>query len=235
MRTAQTIAIIGAMDLEIESLKEKLADLREEKTAGVTFYSGKLCGRKVVLAVCGIGKVSAAACAQAAILRYRPAAVINVGVAGTLTNDLSIGDIAVGKDAVCHDMDTTALGDPAGYISGLGLVKIPLSEELSARFLKICREKGINALSGTIASGDQFICEKGKKEWISSFFGAVACEMEGQAIAQVCFMNGVPCAVLRSISDSADEGAAQTDYEQFKRFAAERSSEVLCAFLSEKA
>lgn len=222
------IGIIGAMDLEMQALKARLEEPREERLSGVCFTRGRLLGKETVLAVCGIGKTFAALCAEAMILRYAPSEVINIGVAGALDGRLFVGDMAVGSAAVCHDMDTSALGDPPGMISGLDLVELPLDSQMNSRFLKICREMGVRALSGVIASGDQFVHDGEKKRYIRDTFGAIACEMEGQAIAQVCYVNRTPCAILRSISDGA--GGAM-DYECFKELAAEHSVRVLCAYL----
>ena len=224
------IGIIGAMELEITRLREQLADKKEEQISGVRFTRGRLCDKEVVLAVCGIGKTFAALCAQTMILRYNPEMLINVGVAGTLSDRLSIGDMAIGTSAVCHDMDTSPLGDPLGLISGINLVELPLDEQMRASFEDCCREESIPCLSGVIASGDQFVDTASRKEFIRDTFSAIACEMEGQAIAQVCYVNRKPCAILRSISDSAD-GTAM-DYERFKELAAEHSTKVLLRFLS---
>ena len=226
------IGIIGAMDVEMEALLEALERPESEEISGVRFTRGKLCGREVVLAVCGIGKVFASLCAEAMILRYAPALIVNIGVAGTLTNELSIGDMAIGTAAVCHDMDTTAIGDPPGWISGIGRIEIPLSEDAAGRFEDACRKVGVKARLGVIASGDKFISDRAEKQAIAERYRAVACEMEGQAITQVCFVNGTPCAVLRSISDNADGSAIE--YEQFKRLAAAHSTAVLRAFLEEE-
>jgi adenosylhomocysteine nucleosidase len=223
------IGIIGAMELEITRLREQLSDKKEEQISGVRFTKGKLCEKEVVLAVCGIGKTFAALCAQTMILRYNPEMIVNVGVAGTLCDSLSIGDMAIGSSAVCHDMDTSPLGDPLGLISGINLVELPLDEEMRTLFEECCREEGIPCLSGVIASGDQFVDTASRKEFIRDTFSAIACEMEGQAIAQVCYVNRKPCAILRSISDSAD-GTAM-DYERFKELAAEHSTKVLMRFL----
>ncbi len=215
------------MDLEIERLESRLAERWEEQISGVRFTGGKLFGKDAVLAVCGIGKTFAALCAEAMILRYAPDAVINTGVAGALDGELSVGDMAVGSAAVCHDMDTSPLGDPIGWISGLNTVRIPLDVPMSEELLDICERLGVRAKRGVIASGDQFVCENGRKREIRENFSAIACEMEGQAIAQVCFVNKTPCAILRCISDGA--GGAM-DYESFKKLAADNSAKVLCAY-----
>ncbi|MBR4184421.1 MAG: 5'-methylthioadenosine/adenosylhomocysteine nucleosidase [Clostridiales bacterium] len=226
------IGIIAAMNVEMESLRGFLTDTREETVSGVRFVSGLFEGREVVTAVCGIGKAAAALCAEAMILTYRPDAVINTGVAGTLTPALSIGSVAVSTAVVQHDMDTTALGDPAGYISGLDLVRIPADPVLSGQLDACARVLGIRTASGVIASGDQFISDAGKKRAIAETFGAIACEMEGAAIGQVCYSNGVPFCVLRAISDGAD-GDSSSDYSAFVETAAARSVKLLCAFLRE--
>ena len=225
------IGIIGAMDVERAALRAMLSEPLEETVSGVTYTRGMLCGKQVVLAVCGIGKCNAAICAQTMILRYAPSLVINIGVAGTLTGELGIGDIVLGTSAVCHDMDTSPIGDPIGMISGINLIYIPLDEQVSAKMAALCEKEGIGVRRGIIASGDQFIDTKAKKDWIVETFHAIACEMEGQAVAQVCYVNATPCAILRSISDSAD--GTSMDYMKFKSLAAAHSTKVLCAFLSE--
>ncbi len=223
------IGIIAAMDVEMERLRARMEGAREETVSGVRFVRGRLEGREVVTAVCGIGKVFAALCAQTMILRYAPECVICTGVAGTLTDRLSIGSIAVSSCVVQHDMDTTALGDPPGMISGLNLVALPADEGLSRRLIASAKALGLNTLLGPIASGDQFIASAARKQEIVRQFGAIACEMEGAAIGQVCFVNGTPFCVLRAISDSAD-GSSHMDYPQFVSLAAERSVALLCAF-----
>ncbi len=224
------IGVIAAMNVEMESFREFLTDTREETVSGVRFVSGLFEGQEVVTAVCGIGKVAAGLCAEAMILRYQPDAVINTGVAGTLSPALSIGSIAVSTAVVQHDMDTTALGDPAGYLSGLNLVRIPADPALSGRLDACARVLGIRTASGVIASGDQFISDAAKKRAIAETFGAIACEMEGAAVGQVCYANRVPFCVLRAISDSAD-GDSTADYNAFVQTAAARSVKLLCTFL----
>lgn len=224
------IGIIAAMNVEMERLRALLSHPVAETAGSIEFVRGELDGREVVTAVCGIGKVFAAMCAQTMILRYAPEAIVCTGVAGTLTGDLSIGAIAVSSDVVQHDMDTSPLGDPVGLISGLNLVRIPADPALAARLIDCAQALGIKTRLGVIASGDQFISTAVQKERIVRAFGAIACEMEGAAIGQVCFSNGVPFCVLRAISDSAD-GSSHMDYPQFTGLAAAQSVRLLCAFL----
>lgn len=223
--------IIAAMNVEMENLRALMVHPVKETVSGIEFVRGVIDGKSVVTAVCGIGKVFAALCAQTMILRYAPEAVVCTGVAGTLTRELSVGSIAVSLCVVQHDMDTTALGDPPGLISGLNLVKIPADERLARRFAACAEGLGVRALTGPIASGDQFIASAERKEFIRRTFGAIACEMEGAAIGQVCHVNGVPFCVLRAISDSAD-GSSHMDYPQFVQLAAGQSVRLLRAFLS---
>ena len=224
------IGIIAAMNVEMESLRSHIENPVSETIGGVTYVSGRLEGRDVVTAVCGVGKVFAALCAQAMILRYQPECIINTGVAGTLTDRLSVGDVAVSTGVVQHDMDTTPIGDPLGLISGINKVVLPADGALTVKLSACASALGIKTLPGIIASGDQFVASAERKAFIVDHFKAVACEMEGAAVGQACTVNGVPFCVLRAISDSAD-GSSHMDYPAFVRLAAEQSVKLLLAFL----
>ena len=224
------IGIIAAMNVEMDGLRAHMESPASETVSGVTFVRGIIEGREVVTAVCGIGKVFAALCAQTMILRYAPEAVINTGVAGTLTDELSIGNLAVSSCVVQHDMDTSAIGDPVGLISGINMVEIPADKALTERLCAAAETVGVKTLTGCIASGDQFVASPGRKTFIADTFSAIACEMEGAAIGQVCYVNHVPFCVLRAISDSAD-GSSHMDYPVFAQMAAEQSVRLLLTFL----
>ena len=224
------IGIIAAMNVEMESLRSYIENPVTETVSSITFVSGMLEGKEVVTAVCGIGKVFAAMCAQTMILRYKPDCIVNTGVAGTLTDKLTIGSIAVSSAVVQHDMDTSALGDPVGMISGINKVLLPASGDLCGQLSACATVLGIRTETGVIASGDQFISSSEKKDAIVKTFGAIACEMEGAAIGQVCYVNRVPFCVLRAISDSAD-GSSHMDYPTFVGMAAEQSVKLLRTFL----
>ena len=224
------IGIIGAMKIEVEALKCAMTDKKTECISGIEFVSGTLCGKEVVVAQCGIGKVFAAMAAQTMILRFGVDTLINTGVAGTLTDALGVTDVAVSTACVQHDMDTSPLGDPVGLISGINVVELPADKKLTEAVVSSAAELGINCSAGVIASGDQFISSPEKKRYITENFSAVACEMEGAAIAQVCYVNRTPYVVIRAISDSAD-GSANMDYGEFVKLAAANSAKLLTAVL----
>ncbi len=229
------IGIIGAMQIEVEALAAAMTDTAIEELGGIRFVVGTLRGKRVVCAKCGIGKVFAALCTEAMILRFSPRVIINSGVAGTLS-ELSIGQIAVADEVVQHDMDTTAFGDPAGLISGLDLVYIPTDAAASALLSDCVRAEGVPYRRGTIASGDRFVAAESEKLRIRTLFDTpehhvLACEMEGAAVGQVCHVNRVPYSILRAISDGGDEQAAASDYPTFLAAAAETATRVMLRFV----
>ena len=193
---------------------------------------GKLCGKDVVIAQCGIGKVNAAVCVNTMILKYGVSAVINTGVAGTLCEKIGILDFAISSGVVQHDMDTTVFGDAPGFISGINIVNIPASSKLSALALAIAREQGNGCELGTVASGDQFISSIDKKNYIRNTFSAIACEMEGAAIGHACYLSNVEFVVIRCISDSAT-GDAEMEYPEMVKRAAKKSMALVEAMVSD--
>lgn len=227
---SKKIGIIGAMKIEVESLALMLEDRRESVTSNITFYEGKLSGRDVVIAESGVGKVFASVCAQTMILKYGADAIINSGVAGGLSEKLTICSAVVADKVVQHDMDTSPLGDPVGLISGIDKIYIEADKDIVSALEK-CLESYENPyLVGTIASGDQFISDASKKELLKSQFGACACEMEGAAVGHVCYINNIPFGVFRTISDGGDD-AAQMDFPTFAKTAAKRAQEIICEFV----
>lgn len=224
------IGIIGAMQTEVELLISKIEDTKTQTISGIDFFSGKLCGKDVVVAKCGIGKVFAALCAQTMILEFGVELLINTGVAGAISNELNIGDVAVSDYVVQHDMDTTAIGDPIGLISGINVVKIGADREISAALCRAAEKCGARFLVGTVASGDTFISSRERKDTIGATFDAVVCEMEGAAIGQVCYVNKIPFCVIRAVSDKAD-GSSSMDYMTFVGFAAEKNANIVLEYL----
>ena len=231
------IGIIGAMQIEVEALCAAMTDTEREVISGIEFVSGTLRSKRVVCAKCGIGKVFAAMCAQTMILRYAPSVIVNSGVAGTLSPDLSIGQIALAEQTVQHDMDTSPIGDPVGLISGINVIYLPASPAVTAALAAAVESVGVPYKRGTVASGDQFICHTADKDRIRAAFETpekpvIACEMEGAAIGQVCYVNGTPYGILRAISDGGDEQAF-ADYPTFLAAAAKTATEVMLRFVEE--
>ena len=218
--------IIGAMETEVNGIIALMENPIQKIISGITFTKGKIHGKDVVCAISGIGKVFAAMCAQTMILNFGATRIIHQGVAGSLSEHLNVFDIAIAKSLVQHDMDTTAIGDEIGLISGINIVYLPCDESLIEIAERAIKELNLNSYKGVIASGDQFIASKEKKEEIKKNFSAIACEMEGGAVAQVCYVNKIPCLVIRAISDSAD-GKATVDYPEFVKKAAENSIKVI--------
>lgn len=228
--------IIGAMDTEIQILREQMDRCRTNSLYGLTFYQGRIGCHDVVLAKCGIGKVNAARCAQILIDRSNPDYLINTGVAGGVGPDLKLGDMVLSIDLVQHDFRMAALGCVDGCQTLDGPKDKPTlfqaDEALLTRFEKIAQETaGENAIHrGRIASGDTFVADKETKIRLYESFDALACEMEGGAIAQVAQAAGVPFLVVRAISDLAD-GSASESYAAFERHAAHLSASMLLKFL----
>ena len=224
------IGVICALEKEASAIRAALTDATEEQHGGLRFTVGRYGEKTVVLSVCGVGKVFAALCAQTMLLCYQPRCLINSGVAGSLSEELEILDVAVSQNLVQHDMDTSPLGDPVGLISGLNLVYLPADEELIRAAQEAAARLGIRTKTGTVASGDQFIAKSEQKERIRSLFSAIACEMEGAAAAQVAALQQVPFVALRAISDSYT-GQNEMDYPRFAVAAAERGAALLLEML----
>ncbi|MBQ8175153.1 MAG: 5'-methylthioadenosine/adenosylhomocysteine nucleosidase [Clostridia bacterium] len=225
------IGIIGAMSVETEALCAALCDPKSRTVSGITYTSGTLEGQEVVIATCGVGKVYAAICTQTMILIYQPTLIINTGVGGTLTEKLGIGDVAVATALVQHDMDTSAIGDPVGLVSGINRIYFEADPKTVDKLAYCVTACSMHAERGVIASGDQFVASRERKEFITTTFGAIACEMEGAAVAHVATVNGLPFAAVRAISDEAD-GHATVDFPTFAAHAAENSVAVLRRFLA---
>lgn len=226
------IGIIGAMEPEVNGLIAKLENCVSERVGGLDFYSGRLCGKNVVVSKCGVGKVFAAMCAEAMIIRYSPRLIVNTGVGGALADGLKCTDIVVAKRLVQHDMDTSAIGDPKGLVSGINKIYFDADERAAKILLSEAQKCGIHALSGTVASGDIFVADKELKERIKSQFDASVCEMEGAAIAHVAYVNETPFAVVRAISDSAD-GDSPMSFAEFLTEAVKSSERLTEALIKE--
>ena len=223
------IGIIGAMDIEVETLKQAADVERRITRAAMEFCEGKLGNTDVVIVKCGMGKVNAGMCVQILCDIFNVTHIINTGVAGSLNNSLDVGDIVVAVDAVQHDYDVTPIGFKKGEIPYTGLVSFKSDNEL--------RKKAVNAakkvapknqvIEGRICTGDQFIATKEQKDKIISSFGGDCCEMESGAIAQACYLNDTPFVIIRTIADKADSNET-VDFHEF-----EAETAKLCASLTE--
>ena len=224
------IGIIGAMEIEVDALISMLSSHECETVSGIKFYTGTLEGRTVAIAKCGIGKVFAAICAQTMIIKYSPKLLVNTGVGGALASGLNTGDIVIADKLCQHDMDTSAIGDPKGLVSGINMIYFDADTRAVEILETEARALGLTTRIGTIASGDKFIASREDKERIIADFSASACEMEGCAVAQVAYVNETPFAVVRAISDSAD-GEATMDYPTFLPIAAKNSTALTVALV----
>lgn len=220
------LGIIGAMRIEVETLLEKMENVTMVKHAWSEYYEGTLEGLSVVVVQCGVGKVNAAMCAQILCSCYGVTHLVNTGIAGSLCADLNIADLVISKDAIHHDFDLQFWGRPVGQVPGFEVTAFPADENLIVQAYAAAEEinPGRNTV-GRVASGDQFICSKEQKEKIIADTQAICAEMEGAAIAQTAYRNGVPFVILRAISDKADD-SAEMDYPTFERLAAHRCAEV---------
>lgn len=227
------LGIIGAMDEEVAKIKEEMTDVTVTTVAGMDFYQGKLGGGDAVVVRSGIGKVNAGMCTQILADRFAITAVINTGIAGSLRNEINIGDIVLSTDTVQHDMDASGFGYKVGQIPRVDTYSFPADENL--RKLALECNKAVNpeiqAFTGRVVSGDQFISDKAKKQWLIENFNGSCTEMEGAAIAQAAYLNGIPYLVIRAISDKADDSAGM-DYAVFEEQAIRHSVNLLLEMAS---
>ena len=229
----EKIGIIGAMDAEVKSLKEAAEIKKTTRIAEMDFCEGTLKGKDVVIVKCGMGKVNAGICAHTLINAFGCTSIINTGVAGSLDNQINIGDIVVSTDAVQHDYNVETLGFKKGEIPYTGQYAFPADEDLRAAAVKAVQDAAgdIRVFEGRVCSGDQFISEKEQKEEIIADFGGMCCEMEGAAIAQTCYLNNKPFVIIRAISDKPDETEI-VEYKIFEAEAAERCAGIVKSMIA---
>lgn len=222
------IGIIGAMDVEVANLKEAMKTEREVVRAGMRFCEGTIGGTEVVVVQCGIGKVNAGLCVQILCDLFDVTHLINTGVAGSLDEEINVGDVVVSIDAMYHDMDVTGLGYVPGQVPQMDVLSFAADPMLREAAVKACREAApeIGVFEGRVVSGDQFICDRAKKNEIKKTFGGLCTEMEGAAIAQAAYVNGVPFVIVRAISDKADESVIVA-YDVFEAQAARHCTSII--------
>lgn len=225
MKFKADIGVIGAMEPEVASLIGKMKKPKSVTVSGVEFHLGKLNGKRVVIAKCGVGKVFAALCCEAMILNFSPSLIINTGVGGAVNENLQQGDVVIATSLVQHDMDTSALGDPRGLISGIDVVYFNSDRRAVQILESLATSLEIRHSKGTVATGDRFIAKAPDRNSLRQTFNADCCEMEGAAIAHVAYVNTTPFVVIRAISDTA-KGDAKEEYSTFLPKAAEQSASL---------
>ena len=223
------LGIIGAMEQEIETLLEHMENKICSHRAGSVFYEGKLSGLDVVVVQSGIGKVNAALCTQILCDCFAVTHIVNTGIAGSLCAELDIGDLVISQDAMYHDFDCCAFGYPVGKVPGTDVVAFPADDTMIG--MAYGAAESVNpghTKVGRVASGDQFVASPERKDMIIRDTQALCTEMEGAAIAQTAYRNGIPFVILRAISDKADN-SAEMDYPTFEKIAAHRCAKVTMA------
>lgn len=226
------IGIIGAMEEEVKSLIAMLEDKKVREIAGLKFYEGKLKAKDVVVVRCGIAKVNAAMCTQILISEFGVDALINTGVAGALYEKLNINDVVISIDAIQHDIDGSAAGDPKGNIPLMETSVFVADKKLVDIAYDVFENNDTpyHAYKGRIATGDLFVADPKVKDELRNHFGGYCCEMEGGAIGHVAYCNKVPFVVIRAISDKADGSAGKT-FDEFVEIAAETSKDMVVGML----
>ena len=226
------IGIIGAMDLEIATLREKMTLASTKTVASMEFLEGTLNNASVVIVKCGIGKVNAGMCVQILHNLFNVTHIINTGVAGSLRAEINIGDIVVSTDALQHDMDVTPLGYQRGQIPGIPVFSFTADANMASVAEASCKKVNtdIQVFSGRVVSGDQFISSKEVKDFLIENFDGCCTEMEGAAIAQAAYLNELPFVIIRAISDKADD-SAEMDYPTFEHGAALHSANLVYEML----
>ncbi len=218
------IGILGAMEEEITPLLEILKDYKEIKYANNSYYLANFGQHELILAYSKIGKVNSTLSAAVMIEKFGAQVLLFTGVAGALKS-LKIGDLLVATKLCQYDLDITAFGHPLGFVPG-NEIFIKTDERLNELAKQVASELGKKLAFGTIATGDEFICDEGKKNKIVQVFDAEACEMEGASVALVCDALKIPCFVLRAMSDEAGE-KAEFDFDEFVLKSAKISAEFV--------
>lgn len=226
------LGIIGAMPEEVEQLKAEMSQVQVTDVAGMEFYRGLIGGKEVVVVRSGVGKVNAAMCVQILVDRFAVDGIVNTGIAGSLRTEINIGDMVLSTDAVQHDMDATMFGYQPGQIPQTDVFAFEADAKLREAARDCCLRVNpeIQVFEGRVLTGDQFISDKARKNWLVETFDGYCTEMEGAAIAQAAYLNHVPFLIVRAISDKADDSAV-VDYPEFERLAIIHSTRLTKALI----
>lgn len=228
------IGIIGAMHEEIVELKALMKNIEEINIASFVYYKGKLEGKNIVLVESGIGKVNSSICTTILIQEFKVEKIIFTGVAGGIGDSINVGDIVISTDLIQHDVDVTAFGLSHGIIPRMQTSFFLADEDLRALAKKSALEifEKDKVREGRILSGDQFISNIDKINWLKDTFNGEACEMEGASVAHVCYLFEVPFVIIRAISDKANNDA-EVDFAQFVHLASKNSKDIVVSMLKE--
>lgn len=233
----QPVGVIGAMEIEVDAVLSAMEEKEETALGSMVFTRGRLSGMEAVVARCAPGKVNAALCAQAMIDRFAPRLVLNIGVAGGIGEGVRIGDVVIADACVEYDFNVSAADEDAGpgdlYLPDSGdkpIRYLPCDQDLAGVLARQSQGLYGGTHRGVVATGDRFVADPAFGEYLQKEFGALACEMEGGAIAHVCLVNQVPCAVLRTISDNAHDSET-VDFATFAQSSAQKAQELLARVL----
>lgn len=221
------IAVIGAMEEEVELLREKMDVHMAEVIAHCEYFIGTLQGKEVVLSKSGIGKVNAAMATAILFERYNPDVVVNTGSAGGYNSELKIGDLVISSEVRHHDVDVTAFGYKYGQVP-----QLPEAFKADASMVEIAEAaarsiEGVQAIKGLIATGDTFMSDPDKVEFVRGKFPDIqAVEMEGAAIAQVAYQFDIPFVIIRSLSDIAGQ-KSEISFDKFIEKASVNSANLV--------
>ena len=220
------VGIVGAIESEVVLLESALEDVCCFDMGAAHLVGGTLEGSKVIVARSGVGKVNAATSAQSLAV-LGASSVINTGVAGAVGEGLRIGDYVVATSCIQHDFDVSHFGLEIGHIPGFPSKAFKTDDALRTALADtVTRKTGSVPFEGCIVSGDRFIGDACEKHRLSQAFGALCCDMEAAAIAQVCTAARIPFAVVRVVSDLAD-GSQPENYKRFETEAAHASAAIV--------
>ncbi|MBU0721237.1 5'-methylthioadenosine/adenosylhomocysteine nucleosidase [bacterium] len=219
------IAIMGAMPEEIAPILEKLGSYKTTEFAKNKYYEASYRGIELVIAYSKIGKVFSTLTATTMIEHFGAELLLFSGVAGAVSPELKVGDLVVASKLSQHDLDITAFGHPFGYVPE-GAVYVQADMKLIELSKEVALEMDKNVKEGIIATGDQFVANEERKNWIGNTFNADALEMEGGSVAVVCDALNVPFFILRAISDAADMDASFS-FDEFLETSAVESAEFV--------
>ena len=194
------LGIMGAMPDEVDQLCARLENVTVTPYGGVDYHCGQLAGKQVVVCCAGMGKANAAATTQVLITKFGAERIIFSGIAGNMTSKIGIGDVVIGKTVVYHDAQLDMIAQNPPF-----LTEYTGDADLIAAAEAACRAAGVKAITGKIATGDLFVGDSATKEAIAAKCDPDCVEMEGAAVSQIAAKNGVPCVILRAMSDNADE------------------------------